>query len=222
MHVVIYTRFSPRKNAAECESCETQTQLCKELASKEGWTIRATFDDADVSGKDEYREKLWAAIEALHRGDLLLVYKRDRLARNVYLSEQINRAVSLKGATIRAVDGDLQGDTPEIAMVRQILAALAEYERKLIGKRTSHAMRAHQRAGRIMSRYAPYGQKIQDGALVLCEVEQYALQTIAQMHSKHMTPYSMALYMQEYHRDAARNGTWHISTIRKIIKRLSE
>lgn len=157
---IIYTRFSPRRNAAECESCAVQASCCAAYAERQGWVLGRRIDDEDASGADEYRPRLWEAIEALGRGDVLLVYKRDRLARNVYLAEQINRAVEKRGASIAAVSGDVEGNGPEVRMIRQVLAAIAEYERKLIAARTSHAMRAHMERGRRMGGKVPLGWRV--------------------------------------------------------------
>ena len=144
MRCIIYTRFSPRPDAATSDSCEVQAAYCEEFAVKKGWTVARVFNDPDRSGADEYREVLWNAIEEIRKGDVLLVYKRDRLARNVYLSESILRAVSKRGGTIQSVAGDVDGDGPEQTLIRQIVAAMAEYERKLISKRTSYALRRMQ------------------------------------------------------------------------------
>ncbi len=183
-HCVIYTRFSPRRNAAECESCQLQEQHCQEYARAHGWTVRASFDDEDASGKDEYRQKLWDAVDALRRGDVLLVAKRDRLARNVYLSEQINRAVTKRGGRIVAVSGDVEGDGPEIQMIRQVLAAIAEYERKLIASRTSHAMKAYMKQGRRMGGKVPVGWKVNPsdpGRMVEVPEEREAINVIGKL-----------------------------------------
>lgn len=42
---VIYTRFSPRKNAKECESCETQRAYCEQKAHDLGLTIKSVYSD---------------------------------------------------------------------------------------------------------------------------------------------------------------------------------
>ena len=55
---IIYTRFSPRANADKCESCEVQRDYCEKYAAAHGMEVMACFDDPDVSGADEFREKL--------------------------------------------------------------------------------------------------------------------------------------------------------------------
>lgn len=221
-NAVIYTRFSPRKKSEECESCEVQEGICKHHASIKGYEVIAVYHDDDVSGKDEYREKLWQSIESLGKGDVLLAYKRDRLARNVYLSEQINRAVASRGALIEAVSGDVEGNGPEQVMVRQILAAIAEFERKMIAARTSHAMKQHQRTGRRMGRYAPYGFELDPGdttRLLPIPSEQEAIEMIRTLKEEGLNTGNITRQMNNIMPDIARGDSWFWKTVQKIIDR---
>jgi len=218
---IIYTRFSPRRDAEKCESCETQLAYCEQLAAKKKLSVGGVYHDKDVSGADEYREKLWQAIEALHKGDVLVVYKRDRLARNVYLSEQINRAVEKHGGSIEAVSGDVEGNGPEHTMIRQVLASIAEYERKMIGQRTRHFMRMHQANGRLMSRYAPYGWTLAaDGAKMQPnERELAAITRICTLRAAGESFGEIVKTLQAEMPDAARAGKWNTKTVWKIVRR---
>jgi len=220
---IIYTRFSPQRNADESDSCEIQEGICRTYADNNGHKVIDVFNDADVSGKDEYREKLWQAIESLPRGGVLIVFKRDRLARNVFLAEQINRAVGARGASIEAVTGDVAGNGPEQVMIRQVLASIAEYERKLIAMRTSWAMKQHQKSGKRMGRYAPYGYEIDPddpSLLIEHEREQKALNVIAELlHTNKMSVTKIMEYMNVNMADYARAGRWNSKVIRKIIER---
>lgn len=219
---VIYTRFSPRRNAEESESCEVQQAYCEQHAAQKGYEIRAIIHDPDVSGADEYREKLWEAISLLYKGDVLLVYKRDRLARNVYLAEQINRAVRTRGATIEAVSGDIPGNGPEQILVRQVLAAIAEYERKLISTRTRMSMRQHQRNGRRMSHHPPYGWGADPDdpkRLVPIPSEMGAVERIKALHAEGKTYYEIAKILNDEMPDRARTGKWYDKTVRKVLLR---
>ena len=221
---IIYTRFSPRPNAAESVSCETQRDLCREYAERHGLQVVGEFDDPDRSGADEFRPQLWAALEALEKGAVLLVYKRDRLARNVYLSEQINRAAAKKGATIRAVTGDVEGDTPESLLIRQVLAAIAEYERKMIAARTSHAMRHHLKAGRVMGSQPPYGYRRDPdraGQMIPDPAEAAVVAEVKARHECGTSYAALVRWLDENHPGEARGGRgkWNIKTVRKICVR---
>ena len=216
---VIYTRFSPRRNAEESESCEVQRNYCQQYAAVNGLAVAAVFDDPDVSGADEFREKLWQAIEALPKGGVLLVYKRDRLARNVYLSEQINRAVTKKGATIEAVTGDVKGDSAETVMIRQVLAAIAEYERKMIASRTRHAMRFHMANGRRMGAECPYGwMPDPDDAkrMVSNPTERGVIDLIHSLHREGVAYNAITTRLNREFPSLARHGRWNTKTVRKI------
>lgn len=157
---VVYTRFSPRRHSEDCESCEAQAEACRAYAQAQGWEIAGEFSDRALSGADEDRPGLWAALDDLGRGDVLLVYRGDRIARDVYLDEVVRRQVRKVGATVATVHGGQEADTPEGRMIRQVLAAFSEYERRVIAARTSAAMRRHQAAGRRMSSAPPYGWRV--------------------------------------------------------------
>lgn len=140
-------------------------------AASAGWVVAGEHADRELSGGGDgteldpaqelaQRAGLWKAIEQLAEGDILAVYRRDRLARSVYASEYLRRLVESKGARIESLQG-LNGDTPEERLVQQVLAATDEFAKRVGALRTSDAMRRHQAAGRSMSRFAPYGYRLE-------------------------------------------------------------
>lgn len=155
---VIYCRFSPRRNSEECESNETQLHYCRQYCQKQGWKIIAEHSDDALSGDDMDRPGLWAAVEAARRGVALVVHKADRLARSVLMEEMLRSQVGKAGGKVITVDG-ANGDTAQDDLLRQIMAAVAQYEKKMIAARTRASMLRHQSSGRAMSQIAPYGQK---------------------------------------------------------------
>lgn len=224
VRAIIYTRFSPRRNAEDCESCEVQAAQCRQFAARAGWEVVGAFEDRDASGSDADRPGLAAAVGALSRGDILLVYKRDRLARDVLIAELTRRRVAAVGARIVAVSGDIDGDAndPTVIFVRQIMDAVAELERKQIAARTRDAMRQHQRNGRRMGRYAPYGWKldpVDPSTLVPEPTERQAIDRIREMAEHGMTVAAICRVMDEDMPDAARGGNWNRRTVGKILSR---
>jgi len=226
---IVYTRYSPQRNEDKSESCETQLAYCEKLALERGWKIGQVFEDRAASGSDEDRPVLWGAIQALEAGSVLLVYKLDRLARNVYLAELIRRAVEAQHCEIHAVLGDVDGNGPEQTMIRQVLAAIAEYERRIIALRTKYAMRHHQANGRRMSRYAPYGMAVDpytaadpDKKTLLIENpdEQRAVHLILHVDSKGKSLHEVVVYMNSEAKDLARGGQWTKRDIKRILERM--
>lgn len=223
---IIYTRFSPRRNADTCESCEFQASSCEQYAHDHGLNVIATINDPDISGADEFRENLWDAIKKLPKDGVLLVYKRDRLARNLYLSECINRAVRKAGARIIAVEGDIDGDGIEIVMIRQVMAAIHEYEVKVIGQRTKWAMANHMRNGRRMSRWPPYGWKFNpDNPNILLphDHESTILSRMLLMHQAGHNYAQIAKLINENPDNLNRMGMkWKPAIVSKIIRRMTK
>ena len=158
---ICYARFSPRRNEDECESIEMQFDAIRKYCSENNIEVVAEFSDRALSGGDEDRPGLWAAIAALKKGYVLVVYKLDRLARSVYLSNIIERSVHKRKATFLSIAGEgTWGDSDEDFLIRNILQAFAEFERRVISARTRTAMLRHQANGRLMGKIPPYGWMI--------------------------------------------------------------
>lgn len=162
---VVYLRYSPRPDKLQGDgSLQYQADSCERYCHGEGYVLRCPpFADPDTSGsKEDERERpgLWGAIKSVRNGDALVVDRLDRIARSVLLSEYVRREVEKRGGRIEAVNGDSNLQTPEAVMLRQILAAVAEYQRKLTAARTSDAKRHQLRSGVSCCNDPPFGMRI--------------------------------------------------------------
>ncbi len=150
---ILYARFSPRPDAAESESNATQLELCRAHAARAGWRVAGEHQDDALSGDDLDRPGLWAAVEELKKGDILLVSKLDRLARSVYLAVDLERQAEAAGARIVSVAGEgTATNNPDDQLIRGIVQLLAQYQKRAQAARTRAAMQRHQAGGRRMSR----------------------------------------------------------------------
>jgi site-specific DNA recombinase len=223
MNAVIYARFSPRRNSETCESIETQIELCKFWCEKQGHSVVGEHSDHALSGSEEDRPGLWDAIESLKRNMVLVVYRLDRLARSVYLSYIIEQAVHKRGAKIVSTSGEgTWQDTPEDELVRRILQALNEYERKVIAARTKASMLRHQANGRRMSDKTPFGM-IRDPddhlRMVECPEEQEIISKILQWHEAGQSFRAIARTLEDSGILCRDHAGWHHSLIQNILKR---
>ena len=233
---IIYTRFSPRKNATDCESIAAQLDFCQRWCRENNIDIVSEFADRALSGADEDRPELWAAIAALERGYVLVVYRLDRLARSVYLSDIIERAVHAKKATFLSIAGEgTWSDSDEDFLIRKILQALAEYERKVISARTRAAMLRHQANGRLMGSIPQYGFKLDPDnsrRIVKNPQERIIINQIKRLHGKGLSLRRIAAELVELGyaprkvrrkfkgRTILVKGKWCAQTIHVILKRL--
>ena len=233
---VLYARFSPRRNADDCESIEAQFDFCRKWCEENNVEIVGEFADRALSGGDEERPELWAAIAALERGYVLVVYRLDRLARSVYLSDIIERAVHTKKATFLSIAGEgTWSDSDEDFLIRKILQALAEYERKVISARTKAAMLRHQANGRLMGSIPRYGFKLDPDnsrRIVKNPYERIIINQIKRLHNKGLSLRKIAAELTNLKykprkvkkkfrgRTVLVKGKWCPQTIHVVLKRL--
>ena len=92
-----------------------------------------------ASGVRDDRPGLDSCVRALRKGDVLVVWKLDRLGRNLAHLVNTMQALSARGVGLRVLTGQgAQIDTTTAAgrLVFGIFAARAEFERELIRERT--------------------------------------------------------------------------------------
>ena len=130
---------------------EAQRAALAVWAERNGVEIVAIFEDKGISGTAaiDKRPGLLAALDALpqHRAGLLVVAKRDRLARDVVAAAMIERMAERVGARVVSAAGEGEGDDPASKLMRTMIDAFAEYERALIRGRTSAALQAKKARG---------------------------------------------------------------------------
>lgn len=215
----LYARFSPRPNAAECESVEKQIEMLKAWCQARGYEVGSISFDKAASGHDRERPGLFDAIESCKRGDMLIVrdwerFSRDRTFAGIVLDDLRKKGVQVKSIT---EDGDMP-DTMESRLLRNILLDIAEYKRGIMAARTKAAMIAHQKRGRLMGTI-PYGYEVDDkGILVASRYEQTMVRRIRELHSAGKGYNQIAKYLNAK-RFPSRGRAWHRQTISNIVNR---
>jgi DNA invertase Pin-like site-specific DNA recombinase len=123
----------------------------------------AVHEDLGVSGGADLdkRPGLLAAVADLNaRGaGVLLVAKRDRLARDVMVAAAVERLAERAGARVLAADGTGNGDGPEAMLLRGIVDVFAQYERALIRARTKAALGVKRARGERVGAI-PFGYRL--------------------------------------------------------------
>jgi DNA invertase Pin-like site-specific DNA recombinase len=104
-----------------------------------------------ASGKRDDRPNLTACLKALRRGDVLVVWKLDRLGRDLRHLGNTVQALSDRGIGLKVLAGqgaEMDTTTAGGKFVFGIFAALAEFERELIRERTRAGLEAARARGR--------------------------------------------------------------------------
>jgi DNA invertase Pin-like site-specific DNA recombinase len=94
------------------------------------------------SGKSTKRPQLEAALMDCRRGDVLVVASLDRLSRSVEDLIGLSRRLADEGVELRSLREQIDTTTPMGVFFFHLMAALAQFERSLIGKRTREGLAA--------------------------------------------------------------------------------
>jgi DNA invertase Pin-like site-specific DNA recombinase len=105
-----------------------------------------------ASGALDQRPQLSAALDYLRPGDVLVVWRLDRLGRSVrHLTETVN-TLAERGIGFRSLTEGIDTTTPAGKLVFHIFASLAEFEREIIRERTNAGLAAARARGRTGGR----------------------------------------------------------------------
>lgn len=196
-----YIRVSTAKQAESGLGADAQRDAIERWAKQQGIAIEAVHADEGVSGSTDAldRDGLLDAIGDLQRGDTLVVAKRDRLARDLFVMGSIERMVTKRGARIVSVAGEgteTDADDPAGMLMRGIVDLFAQYERMSVRLRTRAALRGKaNRGGRVglhattgyrievVTEQDEQGRPIDRGVQVVDEREQRVLAAVAEAMS---------------------------------------
>jgi DNA invertase Pin-like site-specific DNA recombinase len=133
---------------ARVSTLEQDLTLQTDALKQQGCTQRDIFID-NASGARAKRPGLEACLAALQAGDVLLVWRLDRLGRSmphlVTLIEQFKE----RGIGFRSIcDGAIDTTTASGELIFDIFSALAQFEQRLIQERTRAGLSAARARGR--------------------------------------------------------------------------
>ena len=106
-----------------------------------------------ASGKLDDRPGLNECLRALREGDVLVIWKLDRLGRSLRHLVEVVEDLGRRGVGLRVLTGaPVDTTTPAGRLTFGIFAALAEFERELVRERTTAGLAAARARGRVGGR----------------------------------------------------------------------
>lgn len=145
--LVGYTRVS------KADGSQT-TDLQHDALIAAGIDPERVYEDR-ASGKKDDRPELTACLKGLRDGDTLVVWKLDRLGRDLRHLVNIVHDLTQRGIGLKVLTGQgaaIDTTTASGKLVFGIFAALAEFERELISERTAAGLAAARARGRTGGR----------------------------------------------------------------------
>ena len=215
---VIYLRVSGDSQISG-DGFPRQRELCQKYASQNGIQIAQEFRDEGVSGKMELegRAGLSECLQYVreHGIGLVLCESSDRLARDMIVAEVIIREFQKVGVKVISASGGVdltEGNdaNPTAKLIRQILAAVAEFDRCVVVLKLRGArQRIKERDGKCEGR-KQFGGK--DG-------EKDILDRMIALRADGQNPEQIAGILNNDAIPTRMGKPWKAPTIAKILKR---
>ncbi|APW58614.1 recombinase family protein [Paludisphaera borealis] len=138
------------------------------------------IDDSASGGKAQ-RPGLDRARELLRHGDVLAVWRLDRLGRSLRHLIELMAVLEGEGIGFQSITEAIDTTTPGGKLVFHIFAALAEFERNLIRERTTAGLDAARARGRKGGRRKKLDERKRQLAVDLYRQKQHTVIEICQM-----------------------------------------
>lgn len=215
-----YLRVSKEEQAlSPVAQREAITRWCK----ANGAELVAVFEDIDISGGTalDRRPGLLAALAELEakRAGMLVVAKRDRLARDVMNAAMVERLAERVGARVRSAAGEgTEGELgdPSGMLMRGIVDLFAQYERAVISARTKAALAVKAARGEYTGQVRFGFRATQDGHLVENEAEKKTISRVLELRNNGTSIRAIASQLQA-DGEPCRGRRWHPTTVARLI-----
>lgn len=222
MKAVIYLRVSTDD---QCLGIDGQRSACEAYCEKNGIEISGVHIDEGLSGglPPQERPSLLSALDSLGKDDILLVAKRDRVARCKRAVSLIEMAVEAKKGRIISTqdEGTWAEDEndPMAFMMRSMADTFAQFERLIIRQRTRTALAVKKSRGERTG-HIPFGFMLaEDGVhLEVNEEEQSIIKLIVELKESGMSVRKISEELNKRQK-FNRGSTWTKSSTHRILQK---
>ena len=214
-----YIRVSTQDQATEGVSLEAQRAKIAAWCAVNDYELVAVFEDAGISGSTmENRDGLHAALKATGKGAALVAYSISRLARSTRDMLEIAERLEKRGADLVSLTEKIDTSSAAGRMIFQMLAVLAEFERRQIAERTRTAL-AHKKSVGEVYAPTPFGYEAVEGRLREVKAEARIVAEILKRRGAGDTLAEIADDLNARGVPGKRGGRWHPSTVRYLVNR---
>lgn len=219
--VVGYTRVS---TAEQVNGFGLDVQECaiRDYCKAHGLRLVRVLSDEGQSGSNglDNRVGLAEALAIAERGAVegIVVYRLDRLARDLLLQETVMGRMRSAGAEVLSVtEPDIDSENATRILVRQVLGAIAQYERAVIRGRMMAGKAAKVARGGYGGGRPRFGFRAEGGTLVPDTEEQAVIALARQLRSDGLSLREIASRLDASGATPKAGGTWHPIQVRRIL-----
>lgn len=204
MRVIGYCRVSTSEQGDSGAGLEAQEAKIHAEVAHRGWELVDVRHDV-ASGKSmRRRDELGRTLRDLRDGyaDAIVVAKLDRLSRSVLDFASIMETAKDEGWSLVVLDLAVDTTTTNGKLIANIMIALAQWERELIGDRTRAALEA------VRARGTKVGRK--------SGVDIETLRTINLLRNQGLSWAKVAGALEREGIPTGQGGRWHAATVRRL------
>ncbi len=221
MKIIGYARVST-DNQKEEGTIEIQEEALKEYAETNGYEILNIFKDEGVSGSLENRpglSQLFYYLENHRDIEGVLIFKLDRLARDLYIQEHLIKQLENRGKKLYSIkEPNLDGTDPLRKAFRQFIGIVSELEKAFITMRLSGGRINKARKGGYAGGRKALGYYVKDKDLLIDTEQAEVIRSIFTMRKNNLTLREIAWELNRQNIPTARVGKqWYARTVKKIL-----
>jgi len=222
-----YDRVSTGRQAAKTDLNTRYQKAIQAHCERHGWPLRRRFTDPGMSGKNAARPGMQKAIQwAIKHKGVIVFYDLSRFSRSLMDLVSIAEELRKHGAALSSCTEsiDLRDDNPAAELQFHILAACAQFMRRLTSKKVKERnARTVEERGHRTNGTQRAGWRLVDGRLVECPEEQAVLAIIRDLEDEYLEPVHIAAALNARRVPTIRRmrgykhaGRWTEGTVRGI------
>ena len=140
------------------------------------------------------RPELQSLLARLRPGDVLVVYKLDRLSRSLRDLLRLLETLEQGGVTFRSLTESIDTSSPAGRMFCHMLGAFAEFERAMIRERCAAGFEAAKARGQTFGRARSMPEKTEAKLVRMYLSGKYTMQALADHFGVHTSSVKRAIY----------------------------
>lgn len=184
MRLVGYARVSTVEQNLDLQIAALKTAGCTTILTDQG-----------LSGADFQRPGLKKALRHLKGGDMLVVWRLDRLGRSLVDLIQTVNGLSKRGCEFRSLTESIDTSSSGGRLVFHMMGAMAEFERAIISERTKAGMEAARIRGSQIGRRPSMSREQIASARSAVELGKVSIADLARKNGVH--PKTLARLMRD-------------------------
>lgn len=201
-----YVRVSTIEQAEQGASLAAQEASLVEAAERKGYRVEVVREEGKSGKSLRGRPALTSALARLEAGEASALYAQrlDRLSRSVSDFAHLLDLAKQQGWAVAVLDADVDTTTPSGELLVNILATIAQFERRMAQARTRDALAQRRREGVRLGRPSLLPSNLV-ARITSQRAEGMSLRAIAEgLNSKEVPT-------------AHKGAKWHASTVSKVL-----